>query len=277
MPVMFNTLLSQEGIDPAGVRLLRHQDNRPGVLHTPYKLWRDNRTGFELYQSHQGFKNRPKFQHPFWASFVATPTGETLFVGLYSAQYVGIGEKDSPRPHRNDDDKAGRYDVYKLEPQNPFKDMDGRLYVDWGPGTRAWVQRAKKHNKPIIEIRASFKEEEFPGFASFLKSLSEIPSLPKTWIEPLRATKGIYLLTCPKTKEQYVGSAAGEDGFWGRWQSYIQTGHGGNLGLKIRDPSDYRVSILEVAGSQMSTNEIIHLEQRWKEKLQSKEMGLNKN
>lgn len=77
-------------------------------------------------------------------------------------------------------------------------------------------------------------------------------------------------------KEQYVGLAAGENGFWGRWQSYIQTGHGGNLGLKSRDPSDYRVSILEVAGSKMNTDEIIHLEQRWKEKLQSKEMGLNK-
>lgn len=47
--------------------------------------------------------------------------------------------------------------------------------------------------------------------------------------------------------------------------------------MKSRDSSDYRVSILEVAGSQMSTNEIIQLEQRWKEKLQSKEMGLNKN
>ena len=277
MPVMFNTILSQEGIDPTQVRLLRHQDNRSGVLRTPYELWRDNRPGFELYQSHQGLMNRPKFQYPFWASFVATPAGATLFVGLYSAKYVGVGEKDIARPHRNDHDKAGKYDVYKLDPVEAFRDMDGRLYIDWGLGTRAWVQRANKYNKPVLEIRASFKEEEFPGFASFLKPLSEIHSLPKTWIEPLRATKGIYLLTCPKTKEQYVGSATGEDGFWGRWQSYIQTGHGGNLGLKSRDPSDYRVSILEVAGSQMATNEIIYLEQRWKEKLQSKEMGLNKN
>ena len=38
-------------------------------------------------------------------------------------------------------------------------------------------------------------------------------------------------------------------GFWGRWQDYIQTGHGGNLGLKSRDPSDYQISILEVAGT----------------------------
>jgi hypothetical protein len=84
-------------------------------------------------------------------------------------------------------------------------------------------------------------------------------------------------LSCPKTKQQYVGSATGEDGFWGRWQAYVQTGHGGNLGLRLRDPSDYRVSILEVAGSQASVNDILGMEQTWKAKLRSKEMGLNKN
>jgi len=64
---------------------------------------------------------------------------------------------------------------------------------------------------------------------------------------------------------------------WGRWQSYVQTGHGGNEGLKIREASDYRVSILETAGNQLSRDDIIALEQLWKAKLQSKEMGLNKN
>jgi hypothetical protein len=33
------------------------------------------------------------------------------------------------------------------------------------------------------------------------------------------------LLTCPKTKEQYVGSATGEHVFWGRWLNYLDNGH----------------------------------------------------
>jgi hypothetical protein len=41
MSVMFNTILAQEGIDPARVRLLRHQENKPDTIHTPYELWRD--------------------------------------------------------------------------------------------------------------------------------------------------------------------------------------------------------------------------------------------
>ncbi|NGX96189.1 MAG: GIY-YIG nuclease family protein [Candidatus Afipia apatlaquensis] len=277
MPVMFNSILSQEGIDPALVRLLRHQDNRAGTILTPYAMWRDNRPAFEQYQCVQSTKNRPKFKWPLWASFVADPFGATLFVGLYSAQYVGVGDKDIPRPHTDGIDKAGMYDLYKLDLQKELSDLSGKLYVDWGLGTRAWVQLAQGQNKPIAEIRSSFKEEEFPGFSSFIKPLSEIPALPKTWIEALRSTRGVYLLSCPKTKQQYVGAATGENGFWGRWQNYVQTGHGGNIGLKIIEPSDYRVSILEVAGSQLTTSDIVHLEQLWKAKLQSKEMGLNKN
>jgi len=99
----------------------------------------------------------------------------------------------------------------------------------------------------------------------------------RAWIEVLRATKGVYLLTCPKTKEQYVGSAIGETGFWNRWLTYSQTGHGNNVGLKSRDASDYQLSILEVAGTSSTDDEILRMEERWKRKLQSREMGLNRN
>jgi hypothetical protein len=93
----------------------------------------------------------------------------------------------------------------------------------------------------------------------------------------LKAAHGIYLLTCPKTKEQYVGKADGHDGFWGRWQQYVQSGHGGNTGLKSRDSSDYQVSILEVAGTATSANELNQMESLWKAKMQSRAMGLNRN
>ena len=89
--------------------------------------------------------------------------------------------------------------------------------------------------------------------------------------------RGVYILTCPRTKEQYVGSADGKDGFWGRWMQYYRTGHGDNLGLKSRDPSDYQVAILEVAGTAADHRDILAMEGRWQRKLQSKEMGLNMN
>jgi len=47
----------------------------------------------------------------------------------------------------------------------------------------------------------------------------------------------------------------------------LATGHGGNVALKSRDPSDYQVSILEVCASSASVDDILATEQLWKAKL----------
>ncbi|MGH6678793.1 MAG: GIY-YIG nuclease family protein [Bradyrhizobium sp.] len=148
------------------------------------------------------------------------------------------------------------------------------MLIEWGTGWRSWIQR--NADKPIVEIRKSHQEERYPGHLAFVSSLSALAAIPPSWIDVLRSTKGIYLLTCPKTKEQYIGKASGEDGFWGRWQGYVSNSHGGNMILKIRKPTDYQVSILETVGSG-NESELDALEARWKRKLQSREMGLNAN
>lgn len=186
-------------------------------------------------------------------------------------------EKDTPMPHMDGVDKAGSCDVWDLTLETNLSDLIGKLIIDWGPGGRAWIQRGDRQNKDVTELRAEFKEPAFPGFLNFIEPLSKLDKLPKSWITALRSTRGVYLLTCPKTKEQYVGSATGEQGFWQRWEEYAQTGHGGDVALKSRDPSDYEVSILEVAGTASALDDIIEMENRWKLKLLSREMGLNRN
>jgi len=74
-----------------------------------------------------------------------------------------------------------------------------------------------------------------------------------------------------------VGSATGVEGFYLRWQEYAQTGHGGDVALKSREPSDYHVAILEVAGTSYTEDDIREMETCWKLKLKSREMGLNRN
>lgn len=276
MPIMFNTILREAGLVLDNVRLLRHKDKRAARGRTPYELWRDNRTQFDIYQSTQSVDNRAKLKARYWASFLGTPTDETLFVGVYGVGGRRLLEQDTPKPHMDGVDKAGSCDLYDLTMEQALGDMIGKLFIEWGPGERSWIQRADRRNKPITELRTDFKEPDFLGFLNFVKALSELDKLPKGWVTALQSCRGIYLLTCPKTKEQYVGSATGGEGFWGRWQDYVQTGHGGNLGLKSREPSDYQVSILEVAGTASTRDDIIEMEERWKSKLQSKEMGLNR-
>jgi hypothetical protein len=278
MPIMFNSVLTQNALDPANVILLRHQDQRAARGRTPYELWRDNRPAFESYQSTQRIKNRHKFSRaPVWASFVGTPSGATMFVGMYAAKYSGLLAVDTPWPHADGIDLAGTCDLYDLRRDDRLADLEGKLFIEWGEGLRSWVQRADRQNKAIIELRPEFKEPDFPGFLNLMEPLSKVAAFPKSWIEILKHASGVYLLTCPKTKEQYVGSAYGTEGFWHRWMEYVTTGHGGNVALKSREPSDYQVSILEVAGSSSEVEDVLKMEARWKAKIQSREMGLNRN
>lgn len=273
----FNMLLREAQIPLSDVRLLRHKDQRAEKGRTPYELWREDRQKFELYQSNQAITNRSRLNAGHWASFVGTPNDRTLFAGLYAVAYLGLLKVDMPKPQMDGVDKAGSCDAYRLTKLEPFASLDGRLFIEWGEGKRSWIQRADTKDKPIVELMTYFKEPAFPGFLDFIKPLSKLDTLPLTWIAALASSRGVYLLTCPKTREQYVGKADGAEGFWGRWQAYIQTGHGGNIRLKSRDLNDYQVSILEVAGSAATPNEILQMEIYWKLKLQSREMGLNAN
>lgn len=278
MTIRFNGILKDHGLEPKDVRLVRHKDQRSSPGRSPYELWRDEPDAFNDYQSSQRISNRKKFSAPYWAVFVADAFNDTMFVGLFAASYRGLLEQDRPKPHVvGEIDLAGSCDIYNLEPDDRLRDLIGRLIIDWGPGERAWVQYANRQNKKVLELRPMQSEPPFPGFISFIEPLSRVGKLPRGWIETLRSTRSVYLLTCPRTKEQYVGSADGEDGFYGRWMQYFRTGHGDNIGLKSRDPSDYQVAILEVAGTAADHKDILAMEGRWQRKLQSREMGLNRN
>lgn len=273
----FGTLLDLARIERKAVRLLRHQDNRHTGYQSPYVLWRDHRARFEAYQETQAIGDEADLRAPYWASFVGVPGKETLFVGLYSAELAGLLPADRVHPVTGGVEEAGCCHFYNLKRLPQLDEYAGRLWIEWGKGYRSWIQRGDRVPKPILELRRTFAEDPFPGFAALVLNLSDIESIPATWGEALRTTRGVYLLTCPQTREQYVGIASGSNGFLGRWREYFATGHGGNVGLKSRDPSDYRVSILETVGSAATLGELVALESRWKDKLQSREMGLNRN
>ena len=277
--LVFNQLLDSYGVDPNGVRLLRHQTIKHSG-RTPYTLWRDDQPGYITYQSIQSVQNRSRLAGQYWASFVVSPSHATLFVGLYEIELVGRCDPQLIDPLRQlpvSQNGTSELELYRQKLVKESIPEIGRISIDWGEGTRSWIQIAAKQTKPIIEISRAFREEVFPGYTKFVSRLSAIEQLPIGWQAALRAARGVYLLTCPRTREQYVGSAIGTDGLFGRWRAYTLDVHGGNVGLKGRDPSDYQVSILEASGSSATEQEILASEQLWKLKLQSLEMGLNRN
>jgi hypothetical protein len=274
----FNSVLNECKVDPKSVQLVRHQERGPNG--TPYALLQENRSKFEFYQTIQG---REVFRREFIASFVVTPNGETLFVDLYKVSKPNSNSNAIICPIKLKSYDAGKLFVYAVARDERMNDFSMRLILNWGEGYRSWVQRAEKQNKDIVEIRKQFEEPKFPDYFSFRKRIDEIPTLYPTWRSILRVTKGVYLLVCIKTGAQYVGSATGENGFLGRWNSYAADGHGGNKLLKERNQRDYMVSILETVGSNAQRSDVLALENLWKEKLGSRaerlgdEFGLNAN
>lgn len=273
----FNDILRKAGIDPAEVRLLRHQDGSADPQRSPFSLWRDDPAAFVEYQSRQSRRSEKLLSGAtFWAAFVVTPNRETVFADLYRVELLGVGQDDRPMVQRHGQfDRAGEYVRFGLEPVEALRSFSGRVVIEWGKGYLAWAQRAALQDKAILELRRQYHEPEFPGFAELIMGLSAIPTLPASWIAVLRASQGVYLLSCPRTKEFYIGSATGAGGFWDRWLEYYVTGHGGNVRLKSREPSDYQISVLEVAGSLETREGIQKIEYRWMRRLQSVEMGLN--
>jgi hypothetical protein len=159
---------------------------------------------------------------------------------MFEASLIG------PVPEGTIDPLTGRPlnegDHYACNRLEALSDYVGRLSIHWGDSSsasRAWVQRANNRDKLIVELTRAFREESFPGFTKLIRPLSEIDSMPSSWKEVLRSSRGVYLLACPRTREHYVGSAYGDDGFLARWEAYVASGHGGNVALQIRDPSDY--------------------------------------
>jgi len=278
MPFRFNSLLEEAGISAADVRLLRHQPKVGDKFLLD--VWRTDRAVFEDYQAVQLISKRTSFARQFWACFIGTWDGRTVFAGLYSINGCEPLQEPWVDPVSGILQSPGLLDRYTITRTEVLDAYEGRLYIDWGGGSsgkRAWVQRAEAQNKVIAELHLDSRDQPFPGLMSLVAPLSSLAAMPPTWIERLVAAKGVYLLTCPRDGSLYVGSATAEGGFWSRWETYRANGHGGNVALIGREPSDFVVSVLQVAGSTETADDILAAEQVWKMKLQSRALGLNRN
>ena len=275
--ITFNLILQSAGVNLNNLRLVRHQDTRRVARgSSPYGLWRRGDGSYDFYQ-------RIQARHVFnvgdtLASFVVTPNKDTLFTGLYSV------EGEAACPLGTVDPLTGEIMpptslLYEISPDTRMQDFEGLLVIKWGAGARAWIQLAEKQDKPIIELRRVFSEPRFPGFSEFMTTIDRLMEVPDSWTEVLRAVSGIYLITDTKTGMHYVGAAYGTEGFWGRFIAYFETGHGGNVELRklARSPAHMQLSILEVLPPSLNADQVSAVEGRWKEKLRSREFGLNAN
>jgi HNH endonuclease len=174
--ISFNDLLRSSGLDPATVRLVRHQDRRAKTSHQLFHYWENDRPKFELCQRIQ---SSLRFGDAKWvASFVATPTRETLFVGMYRIRGVDDAPIGLIDPISQKNVEGHRF--YDLSPESILAEYSGKLTVDWGRGYKAWVQRADKQNKRIIDPQrnenSTSLQSKVPVYADFGEAPNDDPN-----------------------------------------------------------------------------------------------------
>jgi hypothetical protein len=279
--ISFTELLANRKFDFSQQTILvRHKDEKISMT----SLIEDGY--FEIYQS---FQTKKSFDtNKYMVVFLGLESTKALFYNVYEI----TGKKDpmaielpSGFPFPEFKDTAHSY--YDLKPLLGFEDLHQRVVIDWGKGTLAWVQNYT--DKEVLEIRPEGFVKPFPGYLDFTLSLTELrnlfkyPDANRDWKNKLSAVSGVYLILDKSTGAQYVGSAYGKDGIWGRWENYAQNIHGGNMALvELVDNNpgygkNFQWTVLATLPNNMTNDEIIAYETMYKNKLGSKIHGLNRN
>ncbi|QYY36874.1 GIY-YIG nuclease family protein [Ruficoccus sp. ZRK36] len=245
---------------------------------------------FDCYQNYQV---HPVFHDcSYILSFLGEEQGRARFIGLYKKTGVEGPTSfsapsgfpypqmfESPRPHY----------MYAFEKLDGFRDLEGRLVIDWGGATLSWHQwfRPRSRAKEVAEISPVGYVKPFPGYEDFVLTYRELrqlvahPQSNREWYDLLSSVAGVYLILDIRDGKQYVGSAYGEKGLWGRWATYAKTGHGGNKLLAElceqdqQAPQHFRFTVLRTLPRTMAKNRVIAVETLYKEKLGSRAYGLN--
>jgi hypothetical protein len=275
-------LLEVHGFDPRlKSKLVRHQDRRYDLPLLMKSGW------FELYQSLQA---RPIFNGcDQIVSFIGDGGARARFLGVYRVLEQTMSVRPNiPKtcPHQEWRRTANYF--YKLKRRPEFRDLEGRVVIDWGAGTLAWHQHMT--NKRVIEVLPRGRKlEPFSDYLDFTLTFSQLRELVaaktahRDWFASLSAVAGVYLVLAQTTGHQYVGSAYGLGGIWSRWAQYAASGHGGNVLLKkylktdSRYPEAFRFSVLQVLPKTTTPREVIGWETRYKQKLGSRATGLNRS
>lgn len=263
-------------------RLVRHQHDRYPVEELRRNGW------LELYQSYQG---RPVFHDVDQIiSFYGLRGTRAAFYGVYKVLKHRPGSEGktlSRCPWSEEWHREAQF-FYELEHDARFDKLRDRIVIQWGLGTRSWIQKAA--NKPVLELQEPGRRlPPFDDYLEFSLTHGELRDLfaheeaHREWRAHLSAVGGVYLILAETSGHMYVGSATGEGGVWARWRQYARSRHGGNSHLRdliARDPAypgRFRFSLLQILPKTMARDEVIRREALYKRKLGTRATGLNLN
>jgi hypothetical protein len=232
--------------------------------------------------------------------FAVAPSGKAIFRGFYDilgknqlqeTHIKSIALSSKVKAEYEQLASRSEYDHYTLERSSVLSDYEGRIVIDWGGAYVSWFQHYDLANpKQVLEILPKGYFGDFNGYMDISLSRTELEYLFRNqdsnpiWKGHLSRVSGIYLILDENTGQQYIGSAYGSHGIWGRWDFYYKSPDGGNVALKElleKKPAGYeknfRYSILEVMPGNALKNDVLAKESLFKKKLGTRVFGFNQN
>jgi len=263
----FRTVLKTEGFDPAQVAVLFHVSDKPALHRALPMLAEEEPALFDAFQNQHGPQTEAMLRkRRFMAAFVNTAARDYCFAGLYEIGgnlFRTMAELDAdPRrvelrnrfgdpgfvKHGLRYGQAGRM-VFSLLLRPELAAFIGRLFVQ-KPEGRAYARLAENLAGPIVEItRERRLVPPPPDWVSFIVAAAQVRALPKTWAARLL----------------------------GRWVTHVAGNAGVTVELAGRNPAGFRFSILELVAPTVQPEAVIKVETSWKDRLDTRIWGLNRN
>ncbi|QXG39150.1 GIY-YIG nuclease family protein [Pseudomonas viridiflava] len=235
---------------------------------------------FDEWQSWQSQRN---FECEYVIGLVELPgTKKWLLAGVY----------DSLKVREVKGEKENRDYVYDSRRVPEFAELEGRLVLDYKKprANYLFLETCLKGMTLSSVLEKPLTVGKFPGFKDVDVTHKELKLIVnqglESWQTALSSVAGVYLISDNTKGEQqlYVGSATGTGGLWDRWVTYSKNGHGGNT--RITDlhkkrgygfADNFRFSILEIADKHTGVDEMKLKEIHWKQRLLTRDSGLNGN
>lgn len=242
----------------------------------PLDVWLNDRRAWQGWQEYRPKRN--EFNRPYIFSLMRFyhEADIWLFGGVFE-----VVDRSDP-------------DLYKVKLTAQGEEFIGRLKLRSAFRGRGARLNFEKHfgEFEVQEIlREPYSGRSFPGYEDVDLSFSELEALARNdrpdWKAALENVKGVYLITDAEAGKRYVGAAYGDQGVWSRWRAYIESGHGGNAGLRAwldaQGGMDYcrahfRFTLLERRAFPTPDELVLEREAFWKDILLTRgEQGLNRN
>lgn len=183
---------------------------------------------------------------------------------------------------------------YEYETENErFGDLFGRVVIKYHKTMQSQFPNAVTVMDDLIvkEVLPSvFSGFDFPGYDKVSLTYEELETIINgnypSYKNALENQQAVYVLTDTSNGNLYVGSATSKNEMLlSRWRGYIKTFHNGNEDLKELFEKKgkehfkkyFKYTILENYNSKVNPDFILERESYWKEVLDTRSHGYNKN